>query len=78
MTKLQDLRKASGLSQSQLADLSGVNLRSLQYYEQGAKDINKASAQTVFALARALGCRMESLLLTEAQDKELTKLLSEK
>lgn len=65
MTKLQALRKSSGLSQSQLADLSGVNLRSLQYYEQGAKDINKASAQTVFALARALGCAMEDLMEDE-------------
>lgn len=62
MTKLQTIRKASGLSQSQLADLSGVNLRSLQYYEQGAKDLNKAAAETVFALARALGCTMEVLL----------------
>lgn len=62
MTKLQTIRKSSGLSQSQLADLSGVNLRSLQYYEQGAKDLNKAAAETVFALARALGCTMEALL----------------
>ena len=65
MTKLQTIRKSSGLSQSQLAELSGVNLRSLQYYEQGAKDVNKAAAETVFALARALGCTMEDLLSTE-------------
>ena len=35
--KLQKLRQAAGLSQSQLAEAAGVNVRMYQKYEQGAK-----------------------------------------
>ena len=60
--KIQEIRKARGLSQRQLAEASGVNVRVLQHYEQGFKGINKAAAETVKALADALGVRMEDLL----------------
>lgn len=60
--KIQEIRKARGLSQRQLAEASGVNVRVLQHYEQGFKDINKAAAETVKALADALDVRMEDLL----------------
>lgn len=60
--KIQEIRKARGLSQRQLAEASGVNVRVLQHYEQGFKDINKAAAETVKALADALNVRMEDLL----------------
>ena len=62
MTKLQDLRKKKGLSQSQLAERSGVNVRMVKYYEQGVKDINKAQLLTAVALAKALGCKAEDLV----------------
>lgn len=65
MTKLQTKRKAAGLTQAALAGAAGISLRSLQYYEQGALDINKASAATVWRLAMALGCEMSELLDTE-------------
>lgn len=60
--KLQEIRKAAGLSQKELAERSGVTLRMIQQYEQRAKDINKASASNLFALARALGCKAEDLM----------------
>lgn len=59
---IQEIRKARGLSQRELAEASGVNVRVLQHYEQGFKDINKAAAETVKALADALGVRMEDIL----------------
>ena len=59
--RLQTLRLARGYSQSRLASASGVNLRTLQQYETGAKDINKASVKTLEALANAIGCRIEDL-----------------
>ncbi len=62
MSKLQDIRKANNLSQSKLADKSGVNLRMVQNYEQGFKDINKAQAITLYKLAQALDCTIEDLL----------------
>ncbi len=34
----------------------------IQQYEQRAKDINKACAGNLFALARVLGCKAEDLL----------------
>ena len=42
MSKLKDTRQAAGLSQSQLAAATGLNVRMLQHYEQGVKDINGA------------------------------------
>lgn len=62
MAKLQELRKAAGYTQRELAARAGLSIRTLQYYEQGVLDINKASASTVYRLALALGCKMEELL----------------
>jgi transcriptional regulator with XRE-family HTH domain len=62
MTNLKRIREDKKISQSQLAELSGVNLRTLQYYEQGYKDINKAQGITLYKLAQALDCRVEALL----------------
>lgn len=61
-TRLQQLRKKCGLSQKELAEKSGVNLRTLQQYELKTKDINKASASSVYALAQILNCEVEDLL----------------
>ena len=61
-SKLQQQRKRCGYSQKELAEKSGVNLRTLQQYELKTKDISKASIQTVLALANVLGCRVEDLM----------------
>lgn len=62
MTNLKETRKAKNMTQKELSEKSGVNLRILQYYEQGVKDINKAQALTVYRLAEALECKIEDLL----------------
>lgn len=56
---LKTIRKQSHLTQSELAEQSGVTLRMIQAYEQGDQDILKAEARTVFALSRVLGCAPE-------------------
>ena len=61
-TKLRRIRESRQLSQSELAKLSGVNLRSIQLYEQRVNDIDKAQGQTLYKLSRALGCDVEDLL----------------
>ena len=61
-SKLKRLRVDAGISQSQLSELSGVNLRTLQDYEQGQKSINGARAETVYRIAQALNCKVEDLL----------------
>ena len=63
VNRLRDRRTAAGLTQQQLAVRSGVSVRAIQQYEQGAKDVNKAAAVTVLRLSRALGCMVEDLLL---------------
>lgn len=60
--KLKKIRESRQLSQSELAKLSGVTLRSIQLYEQRVNDIDKAQAQTLYKLSRALGCNIEDLL----------------
>ena len=54
MSNLQKMRKQAGMSQSELAEKSGVSIRMIQHYEQGTKDINKAQVITVLQLAEAL------------------------
>lgn len=59
---LQEKRKEKGLSQSQLAKKSGVKFRTLQYYEQGSKDINGAKLNTLLNLAIALECSISEIV----------------
>ena len=59
---LKTLRLASGLTQRELSLRANVDLRSIQMYEQGRNDINKAQGETLHNLAKALGCRIEDLL----------------
>jgi DNA-binding XRE family transcriptional regulator len=61
-TNLKRFRNAYGCTQAELAKRSGVTLRSIQMYEQRNKDINKASAETLYRISRVLGCGMENLL----------------
>ena len=67
-TNLHRLRKAAGLTQKQLSELSGVNLRTLQQYEIGSKDINKASGQTINVLAQVLRCNFYDVMEIEVED----------
>ena len=61
-SRLYQLRVNRGYSQAQLAKASGVNVRSIQLYEQRVNDIDKAQVHTVYRLARAIGCSVEDLL----------------
>ena len=61
-TNLKRIRTAYGCTQAELAKRSGVSLRSIQMYEQKNKDINKASVETVYSLAKVLGCTIEDLI----------------
>lgn len=62
MSKLKELRKAQGLTQKDLAYLTGVNQRLIQDYEQGRKNINGAAGARLYRLAKALLCNIEDLL----------------
>lgn len=61
-TNLKRLRKAAGFSQRELAEISGVPLRTIQQYEQRQKNINKAQVEYLVMLAKALCCEVDALL----------------
>ena len=61
-TNLKRRRLEAGLSQSQLAKLTDIPVRTIQQYEQGQKDIGRARAEYVIALSRTLCCEPLSLL----------------
>ena len=59
---LKKFRLAAGFSQSELAEISGVPVRTIQQYEQSQKNINAAKAETVVKLAKSLNTTVEKLL----------------
>lgn len=61
-TNLKRIRNLSGLSQRELADLSGVSVRQIQLFEQRQRDINQTRAIDILKLSRVLGCKNEDLL----------------
>ena len=61
-TNLKLLRQKAGLSQRELADLSGVPVRTIQQYEQRQKNINKAQAEYLVMLAKTLYCEVGELI----------------
>ena len=60
---LKMYRERMGFSQSELANKTGIPVKTLQHYEQGTKSLAKANASYVLSLARTLGCRPEELVL---------------
>ena len=63
VTYLGKYREMSGYSQSALAKMTGIPLKTLQHYEQGTKSLSKANVSYVLSLARVLGCRPEDLIV---------------
>lgn len=61
-TNLKRIRENRGLSQAELAQQSGVNLRNIKAYEQRDNNIDKAQGQTLYRMSRVLGCDIEDLL----------------
>lgn len=61
-SRLKWYRENKGMTQQYLAEKSGVNLRSIQNYEQGFKDINGAKVTTVLSLAEALDCDVYEII----------------
>ena len=64
-TNLQYYRNLKRLTQTELAKRTGVNLRTLQDYEQGKRKINNAKITTVSRLAEALGVTIAEILEKE-------------
>ena len=61
-SNLKRIRESRGLSQNELAEQSGINVRNIQMYEQRVNNIDKAQAHILYKLSRVLGCNIEDLL----------------
>lgn len=61
-SNLKRIRESRGLSQTELAQQSGINVRNIQMYEQRGNNIDKAQAHILYKLSRVLGCNIEDLL----------------
>lgn len=62
MTRLQNMRLERVLTQVELSDQSQINLRSLQYYEQGKKDIAHVRLDKLLRLCLVLGCELSDII----------------
>lgn len=63
--KLKEVRMSKGFSQSKLADLAGINVRTLQHYEQGSKNFDHARLDTIFSVCNALECKLSDIITDE-------------
>lgn len=71
---LKEVRLLKKMTQKELSEKSGVSLRMIQHYEQGAKDIKKAAAETVGKLAEALGCSTDDVIYEDIALEKTVKL----
>lgn len=62
MKKLKALRMAAGLSQAELAEKAGLNVRVLQHYEQGSKNLDHARLDILLRYCNALGCKLSAIV----------------
>lgn len=59
---LAKLREQKGLPQSELAKASGISVRTIQAYEQGARKLSGASYDTLRKLSDVLGVSVDELV----------------
>ena len=61
-TPLEMARREVGVTRKKLAELSGVNIRAIEMYEQRRTNINDASVARVRDMAKAIGCPIEKIM----------------
>ena len=62
MTRIKELRAATGMTQEELARKANVKLTTLQKLESGANSIMGAKLATAAQIAKALNTPIESLI----------------
>lgn len=65
MSRLKEIRIEKGLTQKQLADDSGVPLRTIQDYEQKQMTIEKAKIYILASISKTLDCKFYEILEDE-------------
>lgn len=59
---LKTARKNAGLTQEELASLTGSSLSAIRAYEQGQLNISNAAAESVLKICQEIGCSLSSML----------------
>lgn len=62
---LQSERRKRKISTDDISYLTGVSKRTIEAYESGARDIKKASYETLSKISRVLGVPIEKLVEEE-------------
>lgn len=62
ITSLKIKRMAAKLTQEELSRLSGISIHNIQSFEQGKRDIKKASIAVVTQLAKTLNCDYKEIV----------------
>ena len=70
---MKEKRLALGLSQSALAERSGLPVQRIQRIEQGITNINTIDIAAALQLAKALQCNIEDLMINEEQVRYVMK-----
>lgn len=65
--KIQEIRQNKNMTQQELAERSGVSVRTIQAYESGIRRIDGASILTLCNLSKVMGCKITEIL----EDPEL-------
>lgn len=55
-------RTSMEMSQRELAEKSGVNIRQIQRYENSTSDIGNMTLRNAISIAKALGCEVQDLI----------------
>lgn len=70
---MKEKRLALGLSQSALAERSGLPVQRIQRIEQGVTNINTIDIAAAYCLAKALKCNIEDIMISEEQVRYVMK-----
>lgn len=62
MTLLEEIRKIQGLTRGELAELSGVHLKTIEALEKGTNNPDNIKLSTLLALSKALKVKAIHLL----------------
>lgn len=64
-TKLKAMRIRSGLTQREVAEKIGMNIKLYAQYEQGAKSFDSVNLRVMLTVCLALGCKIEEVIESE-------------
>lgn len=70
MNNLKYIRNKKGMTRKELSEKSGINIRTIEGYELGYRDVEMAYIDTLLSLSIALDCKISDLLENEETIKK--------